>query len=351
MNISNDISSGPTQGLYVVYPHKTGNTKLQPEEIQVSPENKQHESSLVNFEGSSQGSDYQNTPFSVIRDIKQEPILMAKPQKPLHQKSHEEFPYRLEKPSIQELGQIHEIDSNDNFGAFAEKVAIADTPIAIAYSPTESNPYRSLGHKKNFNGPNQALFSNPNSASQVIPKIRDENEYETDSRGQNYEKDFQAPFYPSMSLNSATPNGWSYEVTGALTDPQLDDVYNKNNINRSDKEIVLNEKGTITTTEKMKIADENDTFSPQLQGGFKPIYPPGYKEEDEDKASVARVEITPIPETTSFTDEHNVSTTGPSLSTTTSEKPKIEKKKKEPSLAEILFGTVDEDEELGEIES
>lgn len=325
---------------------------MQPEEIQVQTENKPHLPSVVNFEGSSQGSDYQNTPFSVVRDIKQEPILMAKPQKPLHQKSHEEFPYRLEKPSIQELGKVHEIDRNDNVGAFAEKVAIADTPIAIAYSPTESNPYRSLGQKKFFNGQQQSQFSNPNSASQVIPEIRDENEYETDSRGQNYEKDFQAPFYPSMSLNSATPNGWSYEVTGAPSGPQLDDLFEKNNINRADKELVVNEKGTMSTTEKSKLSEENDdTFSPQLQGGFKPIYPPGYKEEDQDNVSIARVEITPSSKATPTTDEVKASTTTtPLLSTTTSEKPKNDKKK-EPSLADILFGTVDEDDELGEIES
>lgn len=326
---------------------------MQPEEIQVSTDIKQHLPSVVNFEGSSQGSDYQNTPFSVIRDVKQEPILMAKPQKPLHHKAHEEFPYRLEKPSIQELGKVHEIDRNDNIGAFAEKVAIADTPIAIAYSPTESNPYRSQGQTKHLNGQLQTQFSNPNSASQVIPEIRDENEYETDSRGQNYEKDFQAPFYPSMSLNSVTPNGWSYEVTGAPSGPQLDNLFEKNNINRSDKEIVVNEKGTMPIMDKNKFTEETDeTFSPQLQGGFKPIYPPGYKDDDDDNASLARVEITPSSETTLPTDEVTTSTTTVPLPSTTSEKPKTDKKKKkEPSLADILFGSVDEDEELGENES
>ncbi|KAL5283168.1 hypothetical protein ACFFRR_005844 [Megaselia abdita] len=341
---------GPTQGLYVVYPHKTGNVKFQPEEIQVSSEHKQSEPAIVNFEASSQGSDYQNTPFSVVRDTKQEPILMAKPQKPLHQKSHEEFPYRLEKPSIQELGQVHEIDRNDNFGAFVEKVAIADTPIAIAYSPTESNPYRSLA--KFSNNQPQTQFSNPNSASQVIPEIRDENEYESDSRGQNYEKDFQAPFYPSMSLNSATPSGWSYEVTGSNLDQKLD-LYKKNNVNRADADIVINEKKTLSTTESNKLSENSDdSFSPQLQGGFKPIYPPGYKEEVEDNGSIARVEITPPPETTTVTDKIMASSTQDTLlATTTSEKPKHDRKKKEPSLADILFGVVDEDEELGEIES
>lgn len=327
---------------------------MQPEEIEVS-EKKPHLPSVVNFEGSSQGADYQNTPFSVVRDLKQEPILMAKPQKPLHHKSHEEFPYRLEKPSIQELGKVHEVDRNDNIAAFAEKVAIADTPIAIAYSPTESNPYKSSGQKKYVSGQQQTQFSNPNSASQVIPEIRDENEYETDSRGQNYEKDFQAPFYPSMSLNSATPNGWSYEVTGAPSGPQSPNLFEKRNINREDKEIVVNSKYKMTSKGNNKFTEEyDDSFSPQLQGGFKPIYPPGYKEEEVDESvSVTKIEMSPSSETTTvFFDEARISSTAaPLLSTTTSEKPKSDKKKKEPSLADILFGTVDEDEDLGEIES
>lgn len=277
---------------------------------------------------------------------------MAKPQKPLHQKSHEEFPYRLEKPST-DLGHLHEIDRNDNFGAYVEKVAIADTPIAIAYSPTEPNPYRNMGQKKYPH--NLPQFSNPNSASQVIPEIRDENEFEADSRGQNYEKDFQAPFYPSMSLNSATPNGWSYEVTSSPTSESLlDKLYQKNNINRSDKGEKQNEPPVIEAA-KAKVNEDGESFFPELQGGFKPIYPPGYKEEDEQSLISKKVEEASNPESTTIPNVEQESSTQFSnlISSTTTEKPKIKvEKKKEPSLADILFGSVDdEEEEVEEIES
>lgn len=143
-------------------------------------------------------------------------------------------------------------------------------------------------------------FSNANHASSVIHEIRDENE-DTDefgnpSHGENYEQDFQAPFYPSVNLGNNIPdkqrNGWAVVTpavgsggstsSGAAIAAALS---SKEMINRSDMHMVdaANQSHSGTITNSSEIVNEEHTehnfdmnsFQPDFQGGFKPIYPLG----------------------------------------------------------------------------
>lgn len=131
-------------------------------------------------------------------------------------------------------------------------------------------------------------FSSANHASSVIHEIRDENE-DTDefgnpSRGENYEQDFEAPFYPSVNLGNSIPdkrNGWAVVTptsSSAVAAPLLS---SKEMINRSDKHMVdMRNQSHGTITNSSEISNEENTehfnmnsFQPDFQGGFKPIYP------------------------------------------------------------------------------
>lgn len=152
---------------------------------------------------------------------------------------------------------------------------LTERPIAIAYTPTEPTQYYDHGDK----------FSIANHASSVIPEIRDETEDETDefgnpSRGENYQQDFQAPFYPSVSLgNSPDHHGW------AVLSPTQNSAKNKEINNRSDTNVEnSDQKSDIEDEDMMEDIDVNtesfnsESFQPEFQSGFKPIYPADMKE-------------------------------------------------------------------------
>ncbi|XP_030369339.1 uncharacterized protein LOC115620297 [Scaptodrosophila lebanonensis] len=232
-------------------------------------------------------SEYQNTPFSVIHDQPQEPILKNKklqPQQPKVEKIPSgHFPYPIEKPdsSLTELQPKASVQ-----GVLIAPIRDAlnsgtEVPIAIAYTPTEQQPYlRNVAER-------DQQFSNVNLATPVINEIRNSDTQTEDDlsanfnlRGQNFERDFMAPFYPSISVggaSDATPmnsplNSWSIVPTTTAHS-----VYEKNNINRADVEPVeeRHTEGVMVenTTEK---SIDLDSFKPELQGGFKPIYPPNF---------------------------------------------------------------------------
>ncbi|KAH8295038.1 hypothetical protein KR018_006282 [Drosophila ironensis] len=265
-------------GLYVVFPLKGA------------------EKGQIEGDAPSAPAEYQNTPFSVIRDQPQEPILKNKKPQSLQQKNiaqpqppKEKFPYPIEKPDPSYT------DLHPDFKGTVPGVLIApriitgaletgtETPIAIAYTPTEPSAFRRDPGLK---------FSNINLATSVINEIRQDTQTEEglstdfDLRGQNFEKDFMAPFYPSVSLggasgpaaakNPAVPSNWN--IVPSTTDQT---IYDKNNINRADvgaaDEKRLEEETVTASSLPTEKSSDMDSFQPQLQGGFKPIYPPGYK--------------------------------------------------------------------------
>ncbi|XP_012159850.1 mucin-5AC [Ceratitis capitata] len=275
-------------GLYVVYPSRGDKTTANSDIADI----KEQLPAIAHVEPPT-GSDYQNTPFSVVRDQPQEPILKNKKPQSLQQQTKsaqlvkDKFPYPIEKPdlSYSELNAplpATVIGPRIISGTYG--VGIPDTPIAIAYSPTEPSPYRRTGVN------NAQRFSNVNLASSVISEIRTDTQTEEginndfDMRGQNLEKNFMAPFYPSVSLGSATnapSNGWN--ILPSTTEQT---IYEKNNINRAD--VGETAEYSETTTAK---TFEIDSFQPELQGGFKPIYPPGYKVEEEGAHAEERKEL------------------------------------------------------------
>lgn len=281
-------STATQNGLYVVYPSRGDKVKA-PEVGDV----KDQLPAIAHVEPPT-GSDYQNTPFSVLRAQPQEPILKNKKPQSLQQQTKiqmikDKFPYPIEKPDLthSELSMpVHGTMVGPRIINGAYGVGMPDTPIAIAYSPTEPSPYRRAG----VSAPPR--FSNVNLASSVISEIRTDTQTEEglsndfDTRGQNLEKNFMAPFYPSVSLGSATnapPNGWN--ILPSTTEKA---VYEKNNINRADVDEAAPIELTEITTSK---SFEMDSFQPELQGGFKPIYPPGYKLENEDHAQEEPEEV------------------------------------------------------------
>ncbi|XP_073820300.1 uncharacterized protein [Musca autumnalis] len=408
--INQTAESNNRNGLYVVYP--LAGDKKSDGNADADLKNKLPAVAHVEIPT---GSEYQNTPFSVIRDEPQEPILKNKKPVSLQQQQKAQaakdgFPYPIEKPdpSFSELNKP---------GAKVPGVLVAPkiinggygtgtvAPIAIAYTPTEPTPhirqmqqeqhqyqmqqqqqYQQQMQQQQKHQEQQQLYSNVNLASPVIKEIRQfdqtqENGHDVDLRGQNYEKNFMAPFYPSVSLDSvkSTPsNGWNI-----LQSTTKEPLYSKNNIDRSDvndgknnKEAVEEEKEEESTTLK---SFEMDKFQPELQGGFKPIYPPGYKlaNEDEEQEQLQNHEQNNIPlalasrmelplhlqqqqqQTTSSTSSSSTSTTAKPLldenqdiaasSSTTTTAPLTEtttkriKSKFETSLAALLFGEDDTD--------
>ncbi|KAI8119852.1 hypothetical protein FF38_13419 [Lucilia cuprina] len=272
-------------GLYVVYPIKGGKKSESLEGAET-----QHALPAVAHMEPPTGSEYQNTPFSIIRDHQQEPVLKNK--KPLSlqqqnkaQQGKDSFPYPIEKPdpSYSELNSAPRVPGvviapkirNGAYGTATE------APIAIAYTPTEPSRHQGPAHQQQQQ---HTMYSNINLATPVIKEIRPDtqteqalNGHDFDLRAQNYEKNFMAPFYPSVSLDSVTStptNGWN--VLPSSTD---NDLYEKNNIDRSD--VANGDNKADEGVESATKSFELDKFQPELQGGFKPIYPPGYKLDNE----------------------------------------------------------------------
>lgn len=120
----------------------------------------------------------------------------------------------------------------------------------------------------------------------MIPEIRDETADETDefgnpSRGENYQQDFQAPFYPSVSLGNSPDhrNGW------AVLSPTQNSAKNKEIDNRSDTNVGSDDKKSddddgdmMADVEVNTESFNSESFQPEFQSGFKPIYPADMKE-------------------------------------------------------------------------
>lgn len=191
---------------------------------------------------------------------------------------------------------------------------ITDRPIAIAYTPTEPNHY----YQQHLPGSHSAgHFSNANYASSVISEIRDDpaivphhhhvhddtDEFGNPSRGENYQQDFQAPFYPSINLEGAPPrNSWAVVTPSSSSSPASQHDLNK--IDRSDSQPMEHRDNAEQQTD----SDEDDStdtehstatekfsmnkFQPDFQSGFKPIIPPVLKstEDLEAKSSAKHVD-------------------------------------------------------------
>lgn len=188
---------------------------------------------------------------------------------------------------------------------------ITDRPIAIAYTPTEPNHY----YQQHLPGSLPAgQYSNANYASSVISEIRDEpeiphhqphhhhvhddtDEFGNPSRGENYQQDFQAPFYPSINLEGAPPrNSWAV-VTPPSSSSSVSQ-YDLNKIDRSDSQAM--EHRDNATQNKDDDEDDDDStdmdhftatekfsmnkFQPDFQSGFKPIIPPVLKSTEDVEA-------------------------------------------------------------------
>lgn len=202
----------------------------------------------------SPGTEYQNTPFTVVSHFEQEPILMAK-TKPVRTN----FPYHLEKPVTKE----------NDYQISSTLKRITEKPIAIAYTPTEPN-HNYYYQKPQFDD----KFSMPNYGSPVISEIRDESQTESslynhdDTKYHNYEDNFQAPFHASINLGgekiSNSYEGWSI-VTPSASSLQA----NNNKIDRSDDNV---EEHEHEKPEKKNNIESNQ-FQPEYLSGFKPIYP------------------------------------------------------------------------------
>uniref|UniRef100_A0A1B0G848 Uncharacterized protein n=1 Tax=Glossina morsitans morsitans TaxID=37546 RepID=A0A1B0G848_GLOMM len=276
-----DNLSQSSNNVYVVLPLKgVDNSYNQINPLEIS-ENNNALSTVAHIEMSTT-SEYQNTPFSVLSDRQQEPVLKNKKPQSLQQENklksntnNDLFPYPIEKP------EINLVEPSESF--ISPKIVNAaynsrtEAPIAIAYTPTVSSERIKTKYPT-------VPYSDFNLATPVIKEIRPNTKTEQplsshdfDLRAQNYEKNFMAPFYPSLSLGLATrvpSSGWNI-----LTSPVEHNLYEKNRIDRSDN--VKNLSTNASGAENSKTF-EIDKFQPELQGGFKPIYPPGYKFDNEE---------------------------------------------------------------------
>ncbi|KAL9892421.1 uncharacterized protein ACN2A1_007991 isoform 1-T3 [Glossina fuscipes fuscipes] len=380
-SLSEDVPDNLSQSsnnIYVVLPLKgvDNNGYNQKDPLEIS-ENKNALPTLARIEMST-NSEYQNTPFSVLRDRQQEPVLKNKKPQSLQQENklksntkNDLFPYPIEKP------EINLVEPSESF--ISPKIINSayssgtETPIAIAYTPTVSSERIKTKYPT-------VPYSDVNLATPGIKQIRPNtqteqplNSHDVDLRAQNYEKNFMAPFYPSLSLGLATrvpSSGWNI-----LTSSVEHNLYEKNRIDRSDN--VKNLSTSAGDVENSKTF-EIDKFQPELQGGFKPIYPPGYKFDNEENelknlreheankmplALASRMEkptkivpesalssvnntVKSITNSTDFEQEKlkmsNKTTVAPVISSTQ----KTKKSKLETSLAALLFGDAEDEHDV-----
>lgn len=148
----------------------------------------------------------------------------------------------------------------------------SDRPIAIAYSPTEPNPSH------------LADVYRPTPAHQASHTSIYRNTADTHSSN-NANQQFQAPFIPSINLENtqSTHNGWSIVtppsvLTGSKNEPKVNRISaslaNTNatsalSISRSDSGETAEEVATVESTTKKF---DFDSFKPEFQSGFMPIY-------------------------------------------------------------------------------
>uniref|UniRef100_A0A182JV72 Uncharacterized protein n=1 Tax=Anopheles christyi TaxID=43041 RepID=A0A182JV72_9DIPT len=315
--------------VYVVYPVKSTPVRLDSkpngDPIVVGHRGEQPPSKPI-----SPGTEYQNTPFSIASHFEQEPILTAKHRKP-NPNSKLNFPYSLEKPDPLALAQqldkeqsggqpaqdLLDTDSEYNLGEEPTNVRDQDqdlissklqrfqtdsTPIAIAYTPTESSVVGSsnMRYSKPVGGYGSAAsnyYYSPYGETQTevsYLKIDDVDEFGNPSR--RYEQSFQAPFQASMSLDpvkvtnpyegwavvTSSPQALKLQQQQAVLKPDLSPIHQHNSPNSIDRSDIGDTTSTGTgddgadrpapvTAASTNNFDQN-SFQPELQGGFRPIY-------------------------------------------------------------------------------
>lgn len=309
---------------------------------------------------------YQNTPFTVIHH-EQQPILttlqkhLSIPKSP----NRTNFPYQLEQP---DPNSASELDSKtrrkDNYFPIQDsiynigeqpavvvgqqqqqqKAKILNKPgdaisaklpivterpaIAIAYTPSTRRPQTAQQQGGYINH-----YSMPNYDSAVIPEIldnfqaaapfkRDELDvaYPLPAAGGGggsvsdyYEKDFQAPFHPSVNLGTISDSyqGWAIldrttKRTNQVENPlppsppqqqlflQQKNSGVTNEIDRKDKnrdELII---GDYTSEAKDPIAQDGNGFHPELEGGFMPIVPAHLMDVDHHEMAMKLDEDIPV---------------------------------------------------------
>lgn len=183
----------------------------------------------------------------------------------------------------------------------------SDRPIAIAYSPTEPNP----SHLADVYRPTPAHHSTP----VFVNAANDEN--------LNVNQQFQAPFIPSINLENtqSTHNGWSIvtpptvPVGGIKTESKSNRIsaslINSNatssssssssslsssssSISRSDSDETAESMASVESTTKRF---NFESFKPDFQGGFIPIYKSTVAPSPSASSSIDAVSSTSAPPT------------------------------------------------------
>lgn len=288
------------------------------------------------------GGAYQNTPFTVFHH-EQQPILttlqkhLSVPKSP----NRTNFPYQLEQPdpnsaseldsktrrkdyfpgggqeSIYNIGELPvppqikpKILNKPNDSISAKLPIATDRPaIAIAYTPTTHRsvapqhtasppPPRPLSNHHHANH----YFSMPNYDSAVIPEIHQatttskRDELESFHTNDYYEKDFQAPFHPSVNLDGISDSyaGWAIldRTTNRNNELELGNAP-PNEIDRRDKnkdDLIIGD----YSNDIREPSSSTDGF--QLEGGFRPIVPPHLMDVDHAKMTLSLEEDMPVAE-------------------------------------------------------
>ncbi|EDS43942.1 conserved hypothetical protein [Culex quinquefasciatus] len=296
------FSNDGKQPVYVVYPVKSTPMKMDPAQSASSID-----PIVVGLRGDqsplppskiSPGTEYQNTPFSIASHFEQEPILMAKDKKH-HQKVH--FPYSLERPDPHAIAEIdakrqrHDqatiekkqdtiynigeepvskeqqqpvVEDSPLISSKLHRVA-ESTPIAIAYTPTESTYKYKLQ-----NSPYYSPYGETQTEVSYL-KVNDYDEF--GNLAHRYEQSFQAPFQASISLDPVKVTnpyeGWAV-VTGTPPQALIQEQpqaqqQQQNKIDRSDDHHF--EDSEPAASQKQETTNTGG-FQPEFQGGFRPIY-------------------------------------------------------------------------------
>lgn len=121
----------------------------------------------------------------------------------------------------------------------------------------------------------------------------DLDEFGNPSQGEHYQQNFDAPFFPSVNLEGAPrpSNGWAVvtplahaqnstkiEKRNDMISPSLMNAGHISNQDRSNTENHQMEEGEKVEIEAQPLFNL-DSFQPELQSGFKPIYPSDDKQE------------------------------------------------------------------------
>lgn len=278
------------KNVYVVYPIKGQNDddddNLNAESKIVIASRGEHGSKVTPI---STGSEYQNTPFSVVAHFEQEPLLPEKP-KPI---KNPHFPYSLEKPKNHQQNDLNNHKNSETvigqtiyntgeqpgqiISSTLTRVTTPGAPIAIAYTPTP----RPLNHKGPiiYDSNQHEVYSLPNVGAQVISEIRDgaqtESSFYTDYDGSDRVKEnFQAPFYASANLPSKVTAANVFEGWAIATPPPppFQAHYDNNKIDRSDTNVA--ETVSLAPTPLLEVTTKKfdpNSFKPEFLSGFQPI--------------------------------------------------------------------------------